>query len=393
MKNIRCSLRALCVLRGSREFEPVRELLALLDSLPDGAPSRQADAAGAFAASLLPYDASLHRAITDYLRNSPNVFSEKFLKGSQDTGLEDMLHTELSLLAEACAISPGDIAREISYSGYLPFWHAQSGDLFRPYMEFLADARQHGFGIYRGHSMFLIENGEIVPVLHPDPIALKDLHGYERQRQTVMQNTALLLSGGPASNILLYGDSGTGKSSTVKAVASHYAPAGLRLIEVRKSQLHEIPQLLADLADKTLKFILFIDDLSFTEEDDNFAALKGILEGSVLSRAANVVIYATSNRRRLIRESFADRGSDDVHANETIQQQTALSDRFGITLPFMVPKKDTYLEIVAKLAEDQHIPEDVLFAGAERFALERGGRSGRVARQYVDQLHLDEAQI
>lgn len=394
MKKIRHSLRALCIFRDILQFTPVRALLHLLDTLrPDTSASRQARAVGAYAASLLPYGGSFVRAVLAYLQNHPNAYSEALLSGNVSPALEGMLTSELQILQEAGSISPQSIAEKLSYDGYVPYWQADAEDLGRRYRDFLKDAAKRGFGIYRDHFMFLLEGGKTVPVTHPDPVTLNDLHGYERQRRIVMKNTALLLKGGPASNILLYGDSGTGKSSTVKAVASHFAPQGLRLIEVKKSQLAEIPQLLTVLGSQTLKFVLFIDDLSFTEEDDNFAALKGILEGSVLSRAENVAIYATSNRRRLIRESFSERGGDDVHANETIQQQTALSDRFGITLPFMVPKKDTYLAIVAKLAEGKGVPEDVLFAGAERYALERGGRSGRVARQYVDQLSLEDSLI
>lgn len=393
MKNIRNSLNALCILRDILQFPPIENLLLLLNSLEEGDPAAQARAAGSYAAALLPYEGALDQAVFSYLEDHPNAYSAHHLRGEACGDLEAMLRAELDVLEEACAIGPEDVAEQLIYSGYLPRWQSGQPDLQERYDAFLAEVPRRGFGIFRSHTMFLLQDGRVKPVVHPDPVTLADLHGYMRQRRIILRNTALLLAGGRASNVLLYGDSGTGKSSTVKAVASYYAPEGLRLIEVRKSQLHEIPELLSYLSRQPLKFLLFIDDLSFTAEDDNFAALKGILEGSVLSRAENVAIYATSNRRRLIRESFADRGSDDVHANETIQQQTSLSDRFGITLPYMVPKRDAYLQIVAKLAQGTDVPEEELFAGAERYALERGGRSGRVARQYVDQLALRDVQI
>jgi predicted AAA+ superfamily ATPase len=195
------------------------------------------------------------------------------------------------------------------------------------------------------------------------------------------------LAGKKAANVLLYGDAGTGKSSTVKAIANEYAGEGLRLIEVSKQRLMEIPSLMEKLAFNPLKFIVFIDDLSFDQSSDEFGALKAILEGTAGVKPDNVAIYATGNRRQLVKQSFADRASDDVHAGETMQDQLALAERFGLAVGFFRPDKDEYLKIVWDLAEQYGLKNtENLELSAERFALEKGGRSGRTARQLVEYL-------
>ena len=236
--------------------------------------------------------------------------------------------------------------------------------------------------------MFIVKDGNIVPVKHPDEIKLSQLIGYETQRRMIVDNTLALLRGKPASNVLLTGDAGTGKSSSVKAIANEYRDQGLRIIEVRKDQLHDIPVIMDSLGKNPLKFILFIDDLSFESDDDNFGALKAILEGSVSARAANIAIYATSNRRHLVKENFSDRNGDDVHRNDTVQQLISLSERFGLKISFSKPAKDEYLKIVSGLAKQNglDIPEDKLFEEAERFAIAKSGRSARAAKQIVDRL-------
>ena len=163
---------------------------------------------------------------------------------------------------------------------------------------------------------------------------------------------------------------------------------GLRIIELRKDQLREIPRVLDELSGNPLKFVLFIDDLSFSGDDDNFSSLKAVLEGSVAARSSNVVIYATSNRRHIVKERFSDREGDDIHRNDTMQELVSLSERFGLHITFSKPDKQTYLHIVHRLAAQQGIdmPEDKLDLLAERFALERGNRSARLARQLVDGL-------
>ena len=178
--------------------------------------------------------------------------------------------------------------------------------------------------------------------------------------------------------MLLYGDAGTGKSSTVKAIANEFAPDGLRLIEVKKNQLYQIPALMDELAKNPLKFILFIDDLSFASNDDNFAALKAILEGGVGGRSHNVAVYATSNRRHLVKETMADRSGDELHAMDTRQELMSLSARFGLTVTFQQPDKAKQYNV--------QMPSDQLFIKGAAFALRAGGRSPRVAKQFVELL-------
>ena len=163
---------------------------------------------------------------------------------------------------------------------------------------------------------------------------------------------------------------------------------GLRILEVRKEQLHDIPAVLDELSVNPLKFILFIDDLSFQKDDDNYSSLKAVLEGSVSAKSQNVVIYATSNRRHLVKEKFSDREGDDIHRNDTMQEILSLSERFGIRITFQKPDKATYLDIVHHLADAAGVPlsRGELDAAAERFALGRGGRSARAARQFIDNL-------
>ena len=205
-----------------------------------------------------------------------------------------------------------------------------------------------------------------------------------------MKNTEALVNGTGASNMLLYGDAGTGKSSTIKAVAAALAPRGLRIIEVKKNQLYQIPNVMEELASNPLKFILFIDDLSFTGNDDNFSALKATLEGSISGCGDNAVIYATSNRRHLVKESFGDRAGDELHLNDTMQETMSLAARFGLTITFQKPGKDTYLTIVKSLAKEYGIEmdEEELFKKAEAHAIRKNGRSPRTAKQFIELLKI-----
>ena len=262
-------------------------------------------------------------------------------------------------------------------------------DIEKRYLYRVSHIGKYGYGIYAKNKMFYVdEQGSIVPVNNPDRTELSDLVDYERERQIIIDNTKALLEGKPAANILLTGDAGSGKSSTVKAVANALWSEGLRIIEVRKDQLRSIQRILDELSDNPLKFILFIDDLSFLKDDDNFNALKAVLEGSVTAKSKNVVIYATSNRHHIIKEKFSDREGDDIHRNDTIQELISLSERFGIHITFSKPNKDTFLHIVTHLAQENGIdmPTEELHALAEKFALARGGRSARLARQFIDGL-------
>lgn len=298
------------------------------------------------------------------------------------------LENELLALQEISRISSAEVRSAIDYDGFLPDWDNTEYDFVSEYRTRIDNVDRFGYGIYAKYYMFIVKDGSIVPVRHPDEVKLSQLIGYETQRQMIIDNTKALLRGKPASNVLLTGDAGTGKSSSVKAIANEYRNEGLRIIEIRKDQLHDIPSIIDSLSSNPLKFILFIDDLSFESDDDNFGALKAILEGSVSARTANIAIYATSNRRHLVKENFSDRAGDDVHRNDTVQQLISLSERFGLKISFSKPMKHEYLNIVSGLAKQNglDIPEEKLFLEAEQFAIAKSGRSARAAKQFIDKM-------
>jgi uncharacterized protein len=256
--------------------------------------------------------------------------------------------------------------------------------------ELAAFYRQYGTGQFADYQAFRWQEGQLLGISYPDPIQLIELVGYESQKATLQQNTEALLKGKPALHVLLYGSRGTGKSSLVKALLAAYSTQGLRLIEVGKADLRDLPSIVNLLRDLPQRFIIFVDDLSFEEDDDAYKALKVVLEGNITARPHNVVVYATSNRRHLIREFFADRprprDADEVHHWDTMQEKLSFSDRFGLTLTFEPPNQDTYLEIVQHLAAQAELglePEDLQFR-ALQWATRHNGRSGRTARQFVD---------
>ncbi len=250
--------------------------------------------------------------------------------------------------------------------------------------------RQCGTGLFAQYRALRWQLGQLSGIAHPDPVQLTELVGYESQQDALVKNTEFLLAGYSALHVLLYGSRGSGKSSLVKGLLNKYSEHGLRLIEVSKSDLKDLPAIVEQLRDVPQKFIIFVDDLSFEEDDDAFKALKVVLEGSVTARAQNVVVYATSNRRHLIREFFGDRprpsDGDEVHAWDTVQEKLSFSDRFGLTLTFEPANQDTYLKIVRHLAGQTGISlsQDELDYKALQWATRHNGRSGRTARQFID---------
>ncbi len=308
-------------------------------------------------------------------------------KGSVPAHIAKAAANELETLQFVCDLTPELLRSPLDYTGFLPEFVSEKTDLAKEFASRAKNVGKCGYGIYAKYRMFYLDGtGKIVPVHSPDGTRLAELVDYEREQKIILDNTRALLEGKPAANILLTGDAGTGKSSTVKAVVNELYSEGLRIIEVRKDQLCSIAGLLGALSENPLKFILFIDDLSFQKDDDNYSALKAVLEGSVSARSQNVVIYATSNRRHIVKEKFSDREGDDIHRNDTMQEMVSLSERFGIHVTFNRPDKQTYLDIVRHLAREAkvNIAEDELEMLAEQYALGRGGRSARAARQFVD---------
>jgi predicted AAA+ superfamily ATPase len=246
------------------------------------------------------------------------------------------------------------------------------------------------FSLYRAFS-WSPESG-LLPVKDPDPQTFSSLLGYSDQKAELLANTRLFLSGQAANNVLLYGDSGTGKSSSVKALLNEpdFIACGLRMIEVSKEQISEIPIIMRLIGVRNYRFILFLDDLSFEDYEVEYKHLKALIEGGIERKPDNVVIYATSNRRNIVREVWKDRraASDDVHGWDTMQEKLSLSDRFGITIWYGSLDKDKYLEIVRFFVDEYGISihQDELEGLAMRWEIGRGGFSGRTARQFVQHL-------
>lgn len=384
MKVLKEKLNTLCIFRELLKDSVISSLCAYMEN-----PTSSAYAE--FVAAL--YNANggnLGEYVKELSFNSENVYVKTVGSGKDVPNyLYYALVSELDTLQEVAELSKETLTASLDYKGFLPEFTTTKLRLREIYLHRVDNINKYGYGIYAKNRMFYVnEQGDIVPVLHPDKTVLSDLIDYERERQIVIDNTRALLAGKPAANILLTGDAGTGKSSTIKAVANALWNEGLRIVEVRKDQLRSIPKVLNELSSNPLKFVLFIDDLSFLKDDDNFNALKAVLEGSVTAKSNNVFIYATSNRRHIIKEKFSDREGDDVHRNDTMQELISLSERFGIHVTFSKPNKETFLHIVHHLAKEYGIemPTDELDGLAERFALERGGRSARLAKQFIEGL-------
>lgn len=379
-------LHSLVIFRNLLNDPVISRLLALLDTDPSsGAPF--VDAYCEFASALLARTDDFSQYLLGAALEDENFYVTG--AGSRTSGLLDSrLETELKFLQRLSQFDGSSCRSAAPEGALLPVWTTSPQDFVAAYRETLENLPQKGYGIYAKYHVFTVSDGRLVPVRHPDPQRLSQLSGYESERGKVIANTLALLEGRPAVNALLYGDAGTGKSSTVKAIANEYAHRGLRLIEVKKNQLYQILDLMDSLSANPLKFILFIDDLSFSSNDNDFAALKAILEGSVSSHGPNLVVYATSNRRHLIKESFADREGDDLHLADTMQELLSLSARFGLTVTFSRPDKDLYLQIVEDLAAlyELSIDRDELIRKAESFAIRSGGRSPRTAKQLIEQL-------
>ena len=389
-------LHGLVVFRSLLDDPVVARLVDLTDRMEAGAPGYGpvCDAVAQFEAALFEHTTNWGSYLSAAVLEAETVCVRQAASGTLAPALQTALDSELAFLQALCGLTldellaaAGSAAGQAQELAFLPRWETSGIDLPAAYAQRMSEVGKKGYGMFAKHHVFTVENGQLVPVKYPDPQRLSELPGYEKEREKVIANTKALLAGMPANNVLLYGDAGTGKSSAVKAIANELAPAGLRLVEVKKNQLYQIPDLMDKLAANPLKFILFIDDLSFTANDDNFAALKAILEGSVGGRAKIIAVYSTSNRRHLIKETLTDRTGDDIHEADTRQELMSLSARFGLTVTFQRPEKARFETILAELAKQHGIdmPMDQLLVKAEAFAIRAGGRSPRVAKQFIEQ--------
>ena len=367
-------------------------MAALMDVLSAETARERMAAYGAFVSALAEDNCSLSDFLCRAVYEDENPYVIGTAKGKALPGvLVRNALGELKLLSRLTQLDGAGLVGD--FSGYLPEFDNTPMDLAESYARRLADIGCYGYGIFASAAMFRVVDEEIVPVKTADEVSMDSFVGYMEERQKVFDNTRALVEGREAANVLLFGDAGTGKSSTVKACVNHFSGQGLRLIELRKDQLFSLPYVMSRIADNPLKFIIFIDDLSFNKNDDSFSMLKAALEGSASAKTGNAVIYATSNRRHIVKERFSDRHeADDVHHSDTVQELMSLSDRFGLTVYFSRPNKQLYLEIVHALAQKKGLDMDAkqLEIQAEAFALTKGSRSPRAAEQFVSSLLIRE---
>ncbi len=388
-EKLACELLVLSVFRNILNTKTVQSLVSFLTETEK---LQKINFFGEFVYSLAEFDYSFSKFLCNSVLTDENeyILSVAQKKKVSEIVLENATK-ELELFSNLSTVTSDELFSDIDFKGYVPKFENSKTDFKKLYEKQIKNISKVGYGIFAAAKMFKVSDEQVIPIKSADEISVDSFVGYKEQRKQIFDNTKALCEGKPAANILLYGDAGTGKSSTVKACANYFYNEGVRLIEIRKDQLLSLSFIMGKIANNPLKFIIFIDDLSFNRNDDNFSMLKAALEGSASAKANNAVIYATSNRRHIIKESFADRrNEDDIHINDTIQELTSLSDRFGLTVYFEKPNKNLYLEIVFALAKRNNIKTDKeeLSLKAETFALNRGNRSPRVAEQFINSLIL-----
>lgn len=267
-------------------------------------------------------------------------------------------------------------------------------DIFKIVTDFY---KAYGVGMFGLNKAFRIvhpTNGDMqfVPINNTEDVRLDDLIGYEIQKQKIVENTEAFVAGRKANNALLFGDSGTGKSTTIKAIINEYYDQGLRMIEIYKHQFQDLSQVISQIKNRNYRFIIYMDDLSFEEFETEYKYLKAVIEGGLEIKPDNVLIYATSNRRHLIRETWTDRtdleNNNGMHKSDTMQEKLSLVNRFGVTINYSKPSQKEYFQIVVGLAEKNgiHMTEEELCVEANKWELSHGGISGRTAQQFINYL-------
>lgn len=360
---------------------------ALCSFIESENPERKIEAWARLGAEVLRRGGSLARVFLKLALRDPNPYTRAVLENdtAERERLEPFLVRELNILSEISRYRGEDIPADIK--PFCPvYWSDENIDFYSEYNAALRDMNFRGFGIFREYSAFtLLKNGGLRGISPGNVLPLEKMHGYESERRTVVRNTELLAEGKRASNIILYGDAGTGKSCTVKSAANRFAGRGVRLVEIGKSAIGGIPRLCENLAGNPLKFILFIDDITFQPDDPDFRRLKTIIDGGSAGLPSNTVLYVTSNHRHLINETRDERAAA-LHENDRVQETIALASRFGITVSFLKPGRDLYRELVLSIAAEEGVTRDpdALFRDAEAFAARAGGRSPRTARQFVE---------
>lgn len=350
-------------------------------------PAVVAEGAAAFYAALTE---SRQKTAADYVRTrlyeTETVFSAAAAQGDA-ADMYARVDVELSALGALAATDCDALRRKLPENArpLFPVW--EKGNYTCTAKELAREYAQNGYGAVRARALrFDAAARTFLPIRKVGTQRLSDLKEYTEEKEAAVRNTLAFLEGKPANNVLFYGDRGTGKSSTVHALLNEFAPRGLRLLQIDKSAIPLFPVIKEYLARfPRLRFIVFLDDLSFEEDDGTFAALKAALEGS-LATADNARIYVTTNRRHLIKESHAGRAGDDVHRADAVEESLSLFDRFGLVITYIAPDKREYVSILQQILHDRNIcisDEDAALA-AERYAIKKGGRTPRAAKQLAD---------
>ena len=360
-----------------------------------------------------------HNYLTFLLVNNENIFSTACeIRGVTEGSLLGLARHDFAIFRELFACDFTELERMLQAGVFEEFLHyartestgklfnrrirdricelsdqlanAETLEAFTEYM--VSFYKEFGVGKLGLHKAFRVahvgDDVQIEPITNIAHVKLEDLVGYEIQKKKLIDNTEAFVEGRSANNCLLFGDAGTGKSSSIKAILNRYYDRGLRIIEVYKHQFQDLNEVIAQIKNRNYKFIIYMDDLSFEEFEIEYKYLKAVIEGGLEKKPDNILIYATSNRRHLIKESFRDNEElhGDLHSNDTIQEKLSLVSRFGVTIYFGSPDKKEFQQIVRTLAERNGIdmPEDQLLLEANKWELSHGGLSGRTAQQFVD---------
>ena len=360
-----------------------------------------------------------HNYLTFLLVNNENIFSTACeIRGVTEGSLLSLARHDFAIFRELFACDFTELERMLQAGVFEEFLHyartestgklfnrrirdricelsdqlanAETLEVFTEYM--VSFYKEFGVGKLGLHKAFRVAHAgddvQIEPITNIAHVKLEDLVGYELQKKKLIDNTEAFVEGRSANNCLLFGDAGTGKSSSIKAILNRYYDRGLRIIEVYKHQFQDLNEVIAQIKNRNYKFIIYMDDLSFEEFEIEYKYLKAVIEGGLEKKPDNILIYATSNRRHLIKESFRDNEElhGDLHSNDTIQEKLSLVSRFGVTIYFGSPDKKEFQQIVRTLAERNGIdmPEDQLLLEANKWELSHGGLSGRTAQQFVD---------
>ncbi len=392
IRELHIALKGISVYRGICKEPLVVQVAALLDAVVSGHGEEALEHyTEVFYLLRRSGCAGLGCWLEEQLKSSEEAYPLLVERSGSDAVLEAAARRDVETFAQLaqldCEILIGAI-RELLSEEYgavlngLPCWEASKRFDFDSVTRFY---RTNGTGLFARYRAFLWEKGQLFPIAQPDAPEKHELLGYDLQREAVMANTRAMLEGHTVNNVLLYGDSGTGKSATVKSLLAVEGFDDLRMIEIQKDGLADLPVLVRRLRDRRQKFILFIDDLAFDQDDHTYSLLKTILEGGLERRPSNVAIYATSNRRNLVRQTFSDRAGDEVDAAETVQEKTALADRFGLRVAYLPLNKAEFLKLVDGLAELEGIAMDPeqLRAQAIRWEARHPGRTPRTACQFI----------